>query len=156
VRKNEASSTGGDQEDGKVIVHFSLAGLLDPNHRLVLHKETRTLSLLGEGPSLLRQQLLSDNELRVLIPILEVFPHYCPYEVLLASITSRTATQTAITRWRLRLQEARARGTWHQELRSIRRTLSSLRPKLLSFQLEISTVRERGCSLTTIAAPDSR
>jgi hypothetical protein len=153
VRKNGTSSTACLEKEETAIVHLSLPGLVDPGHRLVLHKETRTLSLLGEELSLLKQQQFSENELRVLIPMLEAFPHYCPYEVLLASIVSRTATQTAIAHCRLRLQEAQQRGTWHQELRPLRRALWSLRQKLLSFQLEISTVRERGCSLTRTAVP---
>ena len=153
MRKDMFSSEGQQKREETAIVHLSLPDLLVSNQRLALHKEVRTLSLLGEGPCLLKQQIFTDNELRVLLPILEAFPHYCPYEVLLASITSRVATPTAITRWRLRLQEAQHHGTWDQELRPLRRALSSLRQKLLYFQLEISTVRERGCSLTNPSGP---
>jgi len=151
MRRNGTCFTERHEKEETPIVELPLPGLLAPDQRLVIHKEARILSLLGEGPCLLAQQLFSDNELRVLMPILETFPHYCPYEVLLATITSRTATPTAIARWRLRLQEAQHSGTWHDELRPIRRALWSLRQKLLSFQLEISTVRERGCSLTQVS-----
>lgn len=153
MRKDNLSSGGQQKKEEAGIIHLSLPDLLASNQRLALHKKIRTLSLLGEGPCLLEQQIFTDNELRVLLPILEAFPHYCPYEVLLANVTSRTATPTAITRWRLRLQEAQHHGTWDQELRPLRRALSSLRPKLLYFQLEISTVRERGCSLTNLSGP---
>jgi hypothetical protein len=129
-------------------IQLPLPSLLAGDHRLVLQKDTRTLTLLGEGSHLLKQQLFSENELRVLLPIVEAFPHSCPYEVVLASLASPTATPTAIATCRLWLQEARQRGTWYQELRPLRRVLSSLRQKLLAFHLEISTVRERGCSLT--------
>ena len=132
------------------IFHFSLQALLPLNHLLVLNIKTRTLSLLTNGPLIVKQQQLTDNEMRVIMPILEFFPHYCPYEVLLSSITSTTVTSTSITRWRQRLEEAQNRGTWQQELRPLRRALSSLRGKLHLFGLEIPTVRERGCSLTSL------
>lgn len=132
------------------IFHFSLEALLPTSHLLALNVKTRTLSLLTEGPLIVKQQQLTDNEMRVIMPILEFFPHYCPYEVLLSSISSTTVTSTSIMRWRQRLEEAQNRGTWQQELRPLRRALSSLRGKLHLFSLEIPTVRERGCSLTSL------
>jgi hypothetical protein len=130
--------------------HFSLPGLLSGQQKLALNPSTRTLSLLSDGPELLHEQQFSLNELRVLTPILEVFPQCCPYEVLLAYISSNTVTTASIARCHERLQEAREDGRWHQELRPIRRALSSLRTKLHPFHLEISNVRERGCSLTSL------
>jgi hypothetical protein len=132
--------------------HLSLPGLLPSGQTLVLNLETRTLSLLTDGPTLLVQQQLSGNELRMLVPLLEFYPHYCPYEVLLAHISSNIVSETSITHCRQRLQEALSRGTWQQELRPIRRALSSLRSKLEHFDLGISNVRERGCSLISLAS----
>lgn len=132
------------------IFHFSLPALLPANHLLVLNIKTRTLSLLADGPLIIKQHQLTDNEMRVIMPILEFFPHYCPYEVLLSSLASTPVTSTSINRWRQRLEEAQNQKNWHQELRPLRRTLSSLRSKLHLFNLEIPTVRERGCSLTSL------
>jgi hypothetical protein len=154
-RMNQRLNTSPDlhkKEPEGSIVHYSLPNLVQGSHRLILHKERRTLSLICEtdgGPGLLQQEILSDNELQIIVPILNVFPHYCPYEVLLASIISRTTIQSTITNWRLRLLEAHHKGTWQQEIRPVRRTLSSLRRKLYSFGLEISTIREKGCSITS-------
>jgi len=134
------------------IIHLSLPGLLSTDQTLALNLETRTLSLLSDGPTLIMEQQFSVNEMSVLVPILESFPHYCPYEVLLSHISSPTVTSASIARWRQRLQEAQNGGTWKQELRSIRRALSSLRSKLHRFDLEISNVRERGCSLTSLTS----
>src|SRR6266496_1083505 len=63
----------------------------------------------------------------------------------------KTVTETSIARCYQRLQEAQDNGTWQQELRPIRRALSSLRTKLRQFDLEISNIRERGCSLAGLA-----
>jgi hypothetical protein len=138
------------KEEETKISHFSLPGLLPPGHTLALDLGTRTLSLLADGPVLIMQQQFSVNEKSVIIPILEAFPYYCPYEVLLAHISSNVVTGASIARCRQRLQEAQSRGTRQQELRSIRRALSPLRNKLHGFGLEISNVRDRGCSLTSL------
>lgn len=132
------------------ILHFSLYGLLPEDQKLALHTEVRTLSLLGEGPDLLGQQQFSDSELRVLKAVLEAFPYYCPYEVLLASITAHTVNTSTVAQSRQKLQAAQYHGEWRQELRPIRRALSSLRCKLHVFHLELSIVREGGCSLTRL------
>lgn len=134
------------------ISHLSLSGLLPPDRILALNRETRTLSLLAAGPLLIMERQLSVNEMNVIVPILESFPHCCPYEVLLAHISSNTVTAASIARCRQRLQEALSHGAWQQELRPIRRALSSLRNKLHCFNLEISNVRERGCSLTSLTS----
>jgi hypothetical protein len=132
------------------ITHLSLQGLLPTGYTLALNRETRTLSLLADGPLLVTEQQFSENELRLIVPILESFPHYCSYEVLLANLTSNTVTPVTLARCRQRLEEAQMNGTWQQELRPVRRALSSIRGKLNSFNLSISNIRERGCSLTSL------
>jgi len=141
------------KESGDSIVHFPLPNLVQGSHKLILHKDRRTLSLISDGnggPNLVQQEILSDNELRIIIPILSAFPRYCPYEVLLASVISRNTVESTVIDWQLRLQEAHGKGTWQQEIRPLRRALSSLRRKLYSFGLGISTLREKGCSITSI------
>jgi len=134
------------------ITHLSLPGLLPTDQKLVFNLETRTLSLLTDGPTLMMEQRLNGNEQHLLVPLLESHPHYCPYEVLLAYISSNVVTEASIAYCRQRLQEALSRGTWQQELRPLRRVLSSLRSKLEHFDLGISTVRECGCSLISLTS----
>jgi len=136
------------------ILHISLQGLQPSGETFALNLETRTLSLLSDGPLLLVEQQLSVNEMHMLIPMLELFPHYCPYEILLAHMCGKTVDSASIERARMFLQEAHDRGMWQQELRPIRRALSSLRTKLHHFGLEVSNVRERGCSLTSLTTRD--
>ena len=130
------------------ILHFSLPSLLPGDSKLALSLETRTLSLISGGPLLLVGEQLSVNEMRMLVPILASFPHYCPYEVLLCYMFSKVVTNASIAQCRQQLHEAQSQGTWLQELRPIRRAISSLRAKLSSFSLGISNIREAGCSLT--------
>lgn len=137
------------------ILHFTLHGLLPEGQTLALHAEVRALSLLCDGPELLEQQQFSDSEFRVLKAVLEAFPYYCPYEALLASVTAHAVNVSTITQSRKRLQAAQSHGEWRQELRPIRRALSSLRNKLHVFHLEISIVREGGCNLTRLTSTSS-
>ena len=134
------------------VKYYPLAGLLPGGQIFALHMEMRTLSLLSEGPMLLKQQQFSDSELRVIMPILDAYPYYCPYEVLLAYISKRVVTASVITECHQRLQEAHQQGSLRNELKPVRRAISSLRAKLHSFQLEISIVREEGCNLTLLMA----
>src|SRR5260370_41609114 len=55
------------------ISHFSLHGLLPAGQTLALNIETRTLSLLSEGPQLIMVQQLSANERYLIVPILSLF-----------------------------------------------------------------------------------
>jgi len=134
------------------ITHFRLQGLLPQNQALALNLSTRTLSLLAEGPQQIMEQQFSANEMRMMVPIIESFPHYCPYEVLLSYISTNNVTPASIAHSRQCLQEALNCGTWQQELRPVRRALSSLRRKLHKFDLEISTIRQRGCSITSLTS----
>jgi hypothetical protein len=133
-------------------LHFSLPSLLSSDQRLALNLETRTLALLADGPQLMIVQQFTTNELRIILPLLESYPHYCPYEVMIAHLSSSNVTMSSIARWQQRLQEAQLRGMWQQELRPLRRALTTLRVKLHAFNLEISNIRERGCSLTNLRA----
>ena len=139
------------KEEATGISHISLQGLLPTGHTLVLNPESRTISLLSDGPMLIVEQRLSANEMCLFVPILESFPYYCPYEVMLSHISTKTVTPASIERCRQRLLEAQDFGKLQQELRPVRRALSSLRNKLRRFDLGISNIRERGCSLTCLA-----
>lgn len=152
MRKNHPTHLKQQEEVETKTAHLSLPGLLPPNRTLVLNQGTRTLSLLTDEPTILVQQQFSFNEMRVIVPLLESYPYYCPYEVLLAHISSNVVTEASIAYCRQRLQEALGSKKWQQELRSIRRALSSLRNKLKHFDLGISNVRERGCSLISLAS----
>lgn len=155
MQKAGTFQSGSEKGGETKISHFSLPTLLPAGQTLALNVETRTLSLLADGPLLIAEQQFSFNEMCVIVPMFESFPHYCPYEVLLSHISSNVVTATTIARCRQRLQEAQARGTWQEELRPVRRALSSLRGKLYSFNLGISNIRERGCGLTSLQGHSS-
>ncbi len=152
MSKTQSAYTKRRKDVENYISHFSLPSLLPEGYTLAVNLETRTLSLLADGPVLIEELQLSANEIQMIVPILESFPHYCPYEVLLSHMASNTVTTATIEHCHKRLQEAQEQGTWQQELRPIRRALSSLRGKLHRFELEISNIRERGWGLTSLTS----
>ncbi len=133
----------------ETITHFELPNLLPTEHTLALNPKLGTLALLttheeNAHPALLVEQQFSTNELSVLLPLLEMYPHFCPYEVLLASFNNGKTDEATVSRFRLRLQEAQFAGVWDYEMRPVRNILSRTRFKLRDFGIEISSILETG------------
>jgi hypothetical protein len=135
------------QENTEEVLHFSLQGLLPPGHTLALNASLGTLSHLvckQDRPHMLMEQQFTTSEICVLLPLLEAYPYYCPYEVLLASFNNGRVTEATITRFRQRLQEAQEAGIWDIEMRPVRNVLSRTRLKTRAFGIEISSILETG------------
>jgi hypothetical protein len=134
-------------EESEEVLHFSLQGLLPVGHTLALNTSLGTLALLAckqDRPLMLKEQQFTTSEICVLMPLLEAYPYYCPYEVLLASFNSGRLTEAAIERSRVRLLEAQDAGVWDQEMRPVRNVLSRTRLKTRTFGIEISSILETG------------
>jgi len=143
------------RQTDEAIMHFELANLLPDGHTLALNTRLGTLALLTHDPAtshpvLLTEQQFSSNEMSVLVPLLQNHPHYCPYEVLLASFNCGNTTDASIERYRLRLQEAQFAGVWDYEMRPVRNILSRTRFKLRDFGIEISSILETGYILISL------
>ncbi len=135
------------QENSEEVLHFSLQGLLPTGHTLAMNTTLGTLSHLvckQDRPHMLMEQQFTTSEICVLLPLLEAYPYYCPYEVLLASFNSGRISENAVARSRKRLQEAQEAGIWDQEMRPVRNVLSRTRLKTRSFGIEISSILETG------------
>lgn len=134
-------------ENNEEILHFSLQGLLPTGHTLALNTTLGTLSHLvckQDRPYMLLEQQFTTSEISVLMPLLESYPYYCPYEVLLASFNGGRVNEITTARCRKRLQEAQEAGVWDQEMRPVRNVLSRTRLKTRTFGIEISSILETG------------
>ena len=107
-------------------------------------------------PRLLIQQQFTASELSLLLPLLEQFPHYCPYEVMFASFYNGTITEATIEHCRIQLQDALETGCWDQQLRPVRNVLSRIRFKLRGFGLDIISILETGYILMVTARSKPR
>ena len=135
--------------DNEKILHFSLQDALPAGHSLALNKAFGTLSYLvcedSSTPRLVRQEQFTHTEMSVLLPLLELFPYYCPYEVLYASFYGDGKVDDASTAdARRHLEEAQEDGVWDQEMRAVRCALSRARLKVRSFGIDISSILATG------------
>ena len=143
------------QDNEEEFLHFSLQGLLPTGHSLALNTTLGTLSHLvieQDRPHMLQEQQFTTSEISVLMPLLESYPYYCPYEVLLASFNNGRVNEVTIARSRERLLEAQEAGIWDQEMRPVRNVLSRTRLKTRVFGIEISSILETGYILMYVGS----
>lgn len=144
------------EADNDVFIHFLLSGALPVGHTLVINRKLGTLSHIAakdEHIRLLGEQQFTASEMHILLPLLQSFPFYTPYEVLFAHFYHDTVTESIIARARKHLEEAQEEGVWDQEMRSIRTTLSRTRLKLRVLGLSISSILETGYLLRVVSLP---
>lgn len=135
------------KEESDKILHFSLQSALPEGHSLALNTASGTLSYMAcvdNQPRLVMQEQFTSTEMSVLMPLLEMFPYYCPYEVMYASFYKGNVSEKAVARCRERLQDALEGGVWDQEMRPVRGALSRARLKLRSFGIDISSILATG------------
>ena len=142
---------------GAEILHYTLEALLPAGQTLAMNVLLGTLSLIVQDqawpyPHLVAEQQFTMSELSLLLPLLDSHPHYCPYEVLLASFDYHTITEATIERSRQHLQEAEDEGLWDYTLRPVRNVLSRTRLKMRSFGVEINSILETGYVLLALPA----
>src|SRR5258706_2096691 len=137
------------------ILHFSLEGLLSSEWTLALNVFLGTLSLIADDlgkpyPCMLAEQQFTSSELGVLMSLLRSYPHYCPYEVMLASFNHGHVSDSTVDRSCQRLYEAQLAGVWDQEMRLVRNVFSRTRLKMRSFGIEISSILQIGYVLMVL------
>ncbi len=155
----KAKATNYPSRENEKILHFSLQDSLPAGHTLALNLSFGTLSYLAcddsRIPRLIRQEQFTHTEMSVLLPMLELFPYYCPYEVLYASFyNDGKASDEAVARARQRLEEALEEGAWDQEMRPVRCALSRTRLKMRSFGVDISSILATGYILMIATEPE--
>lgn len=132
------------------ILHFSLQNALPPGHILACNTKFGTLSsLCSDGDRLLmrEQEQFTGTEMSLLLCLLEMFPSYCPYEVLYARFYNGHATDEVVAQSRRHLHQVIEDGLWDQEMRPIRDALSRTRIKLRSFGISITSLLATGYML---------
>jgi hypothetical protein len=151
----EKTSRNNLDQHTESILHYSLQDALPAGRTLALNVELGTLSYISSGedvPKLLAQQQFTASELSILLPLLDSYPYYCPYEVLYASFYNGEVTEMIVGRCRQRLQHALEVGTWDQEMRPVRNVLSRTRIKLRSLGVNVTSILETGCILRVLPA----
>jgi hypothetical protein len=133
--------------DEERILHFSLQEALPSTHTLALNLAFGTMSYIScvaDRPLLLMQEQFTNGEMSVLLPLLEAFPYYCPYEIMFAHFYNGKISDKIVARCRQHLQAAAEEGLWDQEMRPVRSALSRARLKLRPFGIDISSILATG------------
>lgn len=149
IEKRPASGRA-PQTSENHIFHYGLSGLLPSGHLLALNRELAILSYLvlkadeEPRPYLLLQEQFSNNEEKMLFPLLENYPHFCPYEALIACYYTGNITDASLECYRSQLKEIRLAGAWEQEMRLYRTILSRVRFKLRTFGIDVRSIVETG------------
>jgi len=152
---------------------FPLEGLLPAGQALSVNTAYLIISLVStnsvSGNPILLQRPMTELQMRLLLPLLES-PHYCPHEVLYASLfysyrgllaglfssdcTAREEWQTTIEEKRVFLQRAHESGSLKRDLKPLYNALSKLRSKLRPFGLEIAISTSRSAyALISLPVP---
>ena len=141
---SEAHRHQGPQEG---LRRFPLEGLLPDNQTLVLNLSMRTATLFSASANgeaqVLSQQRFTPSGMLVLLPILEVYPGYCPYDVLVASLHSLSLAQA-----RQMLQDS-----WEVAMRPVRRAISGIMYGLHALGLSVRSLRKAGYVLEALTLP---
>ena len=93
-------------------------------------------------PILVRQQIFTPQEMRILLPLLQAYPEYCEYDLLLASLNT-LGPQTS----------EEQQGAWacerdtFDQMQPLRHAVSRARIKAHDIGLEIISLPEKGYAL---------
>ena len=125
-------------------IHLALPGLLPANHTLVVNPAKRIVILLYDEPGgearSVKEQNFSPSGIHVLIPLLQAYPNYCPYEILLTHLYPMPVEEA-----RKQLQEAR-----ETTMRPLRRAISTITSDLHPFGLQVCSIRNVGYILQRV------
>jgi hypothetical protein len=137
-----ASTNKGMPEEESI--HLSLPGLLPEHHTLILNPLIRTLILHNDEPDVetpvVTEHQFPPSAMRILITLLQAYPNYCHYEVLLAQLYP-----ISVEEGRKQLQEAR-----EPTMRPLRRAMSSITAGLRPFGLGVYSLRSVGFVLQRV------
>ena len=140
--------------DDPELRYLSLDGLLPEAHRLAMQPDLGLVASLyvdGDGvPCLRHVQRFTPIEMALVLALVEQYPHYCPYEVLLAHFSSLHVSERVIERMRQQAYDARENGEWDILMRPMRNVLSRVRLKLRPFGIKIVSLLELGYALVPV------
>ncbi len=129
---------------------FILPGLLPSGQALIINEEEQLdhfimSQLSGEVHGLVAQHLFSEGEFYALLALLEVWPDYCPYEVLLAALSD-----TPVEQARQVVHQAIEGKALDTLLNPLRNLFARCRPRLRDFGIDVGSRRGLGYQLQRV------
>lgn len=131
---------------------FTLPHLLPEGHSLILNRASYRFGvyilteLAAEAESeIVAQEVMSELEMLAILELLQCYPDYCPYEILLATISGKTSDEA-----RAIVNRAIETQTMNRALRLLRNVLLKCRGILHTFKLDIANVHRLGYQLVVL------
>ncbi len=138
----------------RAILHFPLYGLLPDGYEVAFNSTLGTLAVLAyevNRTSLIEEQQFTPAEISFLRPLLDTYPYFAVYEVLLASVFEGKVTTSEVERWRDRLKEVSTRPDEREQIMCpIRNMASRTRLKTRLLGIEIASVKPKAYALTAV------
>jgi hypothetical protein len=141
---NNQQSLPDDEKHPDAPLHFTLERLLPANQRLTLNLSMGTVSLLSNDPAgnpiMLTEQRFSQHGMCVLVALLQAYPAYCPYDVLLARLFS----------WSREECREQLHADWENAIRPVRRAVNGILKGLRAFGLRVGCLHSAGYVLQAL------
>src|SRR5258708_3204956 len=131
------------------MLQLTLPGLLPSGCLIAFNRDLGTLILLamdGNETGLLNEQQFMPSEVCVLVPLMSVYPYFCPHELLLASFNNvrDDASDGMIERYRASLLEVFETPVWDAGDASRQKRPLPRPAKLHPLDLDIVSILETG------------
>jgi hypothetical protein len=142
-----------DLPEAKSILHYPLEKMLPKGECLAVNIEFGIIALFASSspdhghPVMKQATMIAANELALLLPILDSYPDYCPYEVLFAHLLYVNPSESRVEEVRERLHDAIREKAWDAEMRPVRNVMTRLRIRLRLMGLTVSSVLDSGYTL---------
>lgn len=134
--------------DEKLTLERVFRQLLPANVTPFVTPQQRAIAVFW-GPDSQENSIASftPSEWNALLVLAEFYPHYAPYEVLLARLSATSPDYS-----RHLIQEAQQRGTVQQIVGPIRYVMKTLRVKLRPFSLTVSSLYGLGSFFSAVSS----
>jgi hypothetical protein len=131
--------------------HFILDRVLETDSTLSLNTKLLTVSLLcvadNGRPMMCKEIQATFTEFNMLLQILESYPHPATYDILHAAYNNKEVNSATILTSREFLLNAEENRIWDAEVRPMRGSLSRLRLKMRTMNIEIASILKTGYTI---------
>jgi len=118
---------------------YSLSGLLQEGHRLVLDTALGILTQIGEPCVFVQQQHVATEEMVLITELLSAFPYAALDATLLAAKTQRD-----LRKCQEEVNWAYDNGEWDVVMRPVRNVISRCRLRLHPFDIDVKSIVQTG------------
>lgn len=140
------------QLEEKALEEYRLDDILNGGKLLVKRQRMGAIIIYQDAQKeIVQLESFSNQELVLLLPLLQNYPQYCPYEVIYTWFyRGENPPEKDIEKARKKLYAALEEGMWDYEMKPVRNVLSRVRIKVHTFGINILAILETGYTLLPV------